>query len=184
MNQEPSVLEQFITKLAFLSFSKVVYKDFADRLPLLGNERVLDFGCGMGTVAYYAVKRLPQGQLTCVDSSERWIRACQRTLRKNRNITIQLFDSKSFELLEGFDLIYCHFVLHELSCEELQRFIPGLSSCLKPGGKLIFREPLYAIEKIHLIKQLTLQNYLSLKNSRITDISFKGTALESIYIKL
>lgn len=87
MQHEPARLEMLLIKLAFLCYGKPVYKAFADRLPLYGGERVLDFGCGMGTVAYYAAKRLPHGHLTCLDISERWLNACRRTLRGYRNIS-------------------------------------------------------------------------------------------------
>ena len=80
MKHEPARLELFLTRLAFLLCGKSVYQAFADCLPLNGNERVLDFGCGMGTVAYYAAKKLAHGHLTCLDISERWLNACRKTL--------------------------------------------------------------------------------------------------------
>ena len=69
MKYEPSRLEILLTRLAFYFYGKSVYRSFADRLPLKGGERVLDFGCGMGTVAYYVAKRLPLGHLICLDIS-------------------------------------------------------------------------------------------------------------------
>jgi cyclopropane fatty-acyl-phospholipid synthase-like methyltransferase len=74
MKHEPSRFEMFLTRLAFLFYGKSVYKIFADRLPLNGNERVLDFGCGMGTVAHYTARRLTHGHITCLDISERWLK--------------------------------------------------------------------------------------------------------------
>ena len=56
MKYEPTYLEMFLTKLAFVFCGKSVYRSFADSLPLEGGERVLDFGCGMGTVAYHVAK--------------------------------------------------------------------------------------------------------------------------------
>ena len=52
MQYEPSLLEITMTRIAFLLYGKSIYRTFADRLPLKGEERVLDFGCRMGTVAY------------------------------------------------------------------------------------------------------------------------------------
>ena len=81
MKYEPTYPEIFLTRIALLLYGKPVYKAFADRLPLDGGEQVLDFGCGMGTVALYVAKKLPHGQLFCVDISERWLKACRKTLR-------------------------------------------------------------------------------------------------------
>lgn len=183
-NDDPSVLELMLTKLAFLLYGKPVYKDFADRLPLIGNENVLDFGCGMGTVAYFAAKRLPHGQLVCADISQRWLKSCSKTLRQYDNIIFQILNVDSLSLSNGFDVVYCHFVLHNILKHDLVLVIPFLAECLKSGGKLVFREPLNEAEKLNFIKRLVIQNGLSLKDSRITDIPYMGNALESIYIKV
>jgi len=182
MNHEPARLEIFLTRLAFFLYGKPVYKAFADRIPLDGGERVLDFGCGLGTVAYYTAKRLPNGHVTCLDISERWLKACRKTLRSYGNI---FFLKGEVTLLpnESFDVVYCHFVLHDISESELGRVIPALARALKPGGVLVFREPLNETKKISVIKRLIEQNRLFLKDSCITDIPMMGNALESIYIK-
>lgn len=182
MKYEPSLLEIFLTRLSFLLYSKSVYRAFADRLPLNGKEQVLDFGCGMGTVAYYLAKRLPYGHLTCMDISRRWLKVCRKTLRSHGNIAYRQSESPMFGK-ESFDLVYCHFVLHDISESELRDIIHALAESLKPGGVLVFREPLRERGKIGVIKHLIEQNSLFLKESRITDIPLLGNALESVYIK-
>jgi len=182
MKNEPTRLEIFLTRLAFLLFGKPVYRAFADRLPLDGGEQVLDFGCGMGTVAYYVAKKLSHGHLTCLDISERWLDACRKTLRGYKNISFLLCESLLLTN-ESFDVAYCHFVLHDISERELERVIPALARSLKPGGVLVFREPFNETKKISLIKHLVEQNRLIPKDSRITDIPMMGNALECVYIK-
>lgn len=182
MKYEPTCIEMFLTRLAFFLYGKSVYQAFADRLPLNGGERVLDFGCGMGTVAYYAAKRLPYGHLTCLDISERWMHMCRKTLRSFGNI-IFLQGESSLLTSESFDVAYCHFVLHDISKSELERVIPALAKSLKPGGVFIFREPLNEIEKIRVIKHLIEENRFLSKDSRITDVPMMGNALESIFMK-
>ena len=182
MKYEPALLEIFLTRLAFLLFGKSVYKSFADRLPLEGEDRVLDFGCGMGTVAYYVVKKLPHGQLTCLDISSRWLNACRKTLHSFRNIIYMQCEFPELEN-DSFDAVYCHFVLHDIPEKELERIIPALIKSIKPHGLFIFREPLNDTEKISIIKRLTGQNNLILKDSRIHDFPVVGSALESIFFK-
>ena len=182
MKYEPACLEIFLTRLAFLLFGKSVYKTFADRLPLEGGEKVLDFGCGMGTVAYYVAKKIPHGQLTCLDISRRWLNACRKTLHSFRNIIYMHCEFPELEN-ESFDAAYCHFVLHDIPERELERIIPALIKSIKPHGLFIFREPLNDTENISVIKRLTGQNNLILKDSRITDVPVMGNALESVYVK-
>lgn len=184
MRHEPSYFEVFLTRLALCFCGKAVYKSFADRLPLSGEEQVLDFGCGMGTVAYYTAKRLPHGHLTCLDISPGWLGACRKTLRRYGNVFFQESQPQSPALAEGsFDLVYCHFVLHGIANSTLERIIPVLTKSLKTGGALVFREPLKEAEKLGIIRWLAEQNGLSLKDGRVTDVPLMGNALESIYIK-
>lgn len=184
MKHEPSHFEIFLTKLVFLFYGKSVYKSFADHLPLNGDERVLDFGCGMGTVAYYVAKKLPVGHLTCLDISERWLNACRKTLNKYENVSFLQSDQKASVLAEdSFDIVYCHFVLHDVTEDVLEAVITALANCLKSGGAIVFKEPLDETEKMSIIKRLIVQNKLLLKNSRITDVPLMGNTLESTYIK-
>lgn len=182
MKAEPTRLEIFLTKFTFFLCGKSVYQSFADRLSLNGDERVLDFGCGMGTVAYYVAKKLPRGFLFCLDISERWLNVCRKTLRSFGNIIFLKCEMPAFTK-ESFDIIYCHFVLHDISETELERIIPALAESLKPGGILVFREPLNEMDKITIVKRLIEQNRLFPRNSRITDIPLMGNAFESVYIK-
>lgn len=182
MKNEPGYIELLWARLAFFLWGKSVYQDFADRLPLDGGERVLDFGCGMGGAAYYVAQKLPHGQLACLDISQRWLNACRKTLRKYKNITFLKWESPVLAN-ESFDAVYCHFVLHDISESERESVIPALVHSLKPGGILVFREPLRENEKIYSIKRLMEKNRLFLKDSRITDVPLMGNSLESIYIK-
>lgn len=182
MKREPTFLELLLARLAFFFCGKPVYKAFADHLPLSGGERVLDFGCKMGTMAYYAAKKLPHGHLTCLDISGRWLNACRKTLRRYRNVTFLQPESSALSK-DSFDVVYCHFVLHDISENELERVIPTLVKSLKSDGVLVFCEPLHEAEKLSVIKRKIEQNGMSLKDSRVTDIPLMGNALESIYTK-
>lgn len=182
IRREPAYSEIFLTKLAFFFCGKSVYKAFADRLPLAGNEQVLDFGCGMGTVAHYTAKRLVYGNLTCLDVSRRWLNACRKTLRRHENVTFLHAEAPALTE-KSFDVVYCHFVLHDIADSELETVITALVKSLKSGGHLIFREPLQEAEKLAIIKKLMVQSRLTPKESRITDVPLMGNALESVYIK-
>lgn len=182
MKYEPTRLEIFLTRLTFFLCGKSVYQAFADRLPLDGGEHVLDFGCGMGTVAYYVAKRLPRGKLTCLDISARWLKACRKTLQSFQNVLYLKWVSPVLPQ-ESYDAVYCHFVLHDIPESELEEIIPALAKSLKPGGVLVFREPLNEAKKMSLIKRLTEEYGLFPRDSRITDIPLLGNALESICIK-
>ena len=184
MYGKPCYWELFVTWLIFRLLGKRIYREYVNRLPLHGDEAVLDFGCGMGTVAYYAAKRLPRGHLTCADISARWLSACRRTLRRCGNVSFRQGDIDALALpKESFDFIYCHFVLHDIPDSALDRVLPVLAESLKPKGLLAFRDPLGEATKRNSIQRLMEQNGLSRKDSRITDVPLLGNTLESIYSK-
>lgn len=182
MKHEPTYLEIFLAKLVFIFYGRFIYQSFADSLPLDGGEQVLDFGCGMGTVAYHVAKKLPNGKLTCLDISEQWLKVCRKTLRRFRNIIFLKWELQVLES-ECYDVVYCHFVLHDIQDCELEKVITLLARSLKSGGTLVFREPLSNTKKIKVIRRLIERNALFLKNSRITDIPVVGNTLESVYVK-
>lgn len=51
-----------------------------DRLPLRGNERVLDAGCGSGRVTEQLAERLPEGRVIALDGSPSMIEAARERL--------------------------------------------------------------------------------------------------------
>lgn len=185
MIYEPTVLEMFFRKFAFHFFGKSIYKQFAESLPLGGSEKVLDFGCGMGTVAYYVAKRLTLGHLTCVDTSQRLLAVCRKKLHIYTNITLLQYHME-FPVLweESYDVIYSHFALHDIRDNDLESILLSLVTCLKAGGVLVFCEPLSDSDKLKTIKQLAERQGLSFKSSRVTDYMVVGNTLESRYIKL
>jgi len=85
---------------------------------------------------------------------------------------------------ESFDLIYCHFVLHDIPDNELERIIPVMAGLIRPSGSLAFREPLGDTGKIRVVQNLIEQNGFVKKDSRVTDVPLMNTTLESVYIKL
>lgn len=178
------LLESFITWIAMRFFGISVYKKFADSLQLQGGEQVLDFGCGFGTVAQYTAPLLPEGRLVCVDLSQRRLDKCRKNTKKNTNIEyLNVSIEKRYFPEETFDLIYCHFVLHEIDEIELESTLAEMYRWLKKKGKLVFREPAEDSQRLHHI-DATLQEMGFIRDStKILDIPIMGTAIESRYRK-
>ena len=177
---EPARLEVLWQRLLFRLHKPRAFRDFARRMDLSGDERVMDYGCGIGPIAFFTAKRLPRGQLVCVDASQRLIKACKRTLRRCEGVDVCLPNHPGLES-GSFDLIYCHFWLYRLSPDELPLAMERVAEWLKPGGVFMLREPMDAYDRLIRIKQLAGQNGLTLQNSRITDAARLGNILESLY---
>ena len=53
-----------------------------DRLPLRGDETVLDAGCGSGRVTRLLLERLPRGHVVAVDSAPSMVEHAREALRR------------------------------------------------------------------------------------------------------
>ena len=53
-----------------------------DRLPLRGDERVLDAGCGSGRVTEMLAERLPRGTVVALDGSASMVEAARERLAR------------------------------------------------------------------------------------------------------
>jgi ubiquinone/menaquinone biosynthesis C-methylase UbiE len=149
---EPSDLEIRITVLAG-ALAAPIYRAYVERLGLRGDERVLDFGTGSGNPARYLARILQRGggQLTCVDVSERWMAVARRRLRNFANIDFKLGEIASLGLPDaGYDVVFIHFVLHDIPAGERPAIAAALARTLRPGGRLFVREPLRFIAQEEL----------------------------------
>jgi len=112
-------------------------------LNLRGSERVLDFGSGSGVCTRHIAARLQSGgHLDCVDISRGWMQVLRRSLRRFDNVAYHLGHITQLDLPKAaYDLVVLHFVLHDIPPAEHPRLIHALVRKLKPGGRLVLRDP-------------------------------------------
>ncbi|HEX7473081.1 MAG TPA: methyltransferase domain-containing protein, partial [Candidatus Limnocylindrales bacterium] len=63
-----------------------------DRLPLRGDERVLDAGCGSGRVTAQLLERLPDGEVVALDASPAMVEEARRRLGDDARLTFVVAD--------------------------------------------------------------------------------------------
>lgn len=107
------------------------------RLPLRGNETVLDAGCGTGRLTAELLEALPNGKVIAVDLSANMLAEARRHLEplaRGRVYYLQA-DLQTLTLAEPVDAIYSTAALHWVRDHEL--LFRHLFACLKPGGWLV-----------------------------------------------
>jgi trans-aconitate 2-methyltransferase len=107
--------------------------DVLARLPLEGDETVLDAGCGSGRVTAMLLERLPRGQVIGVDSSDEMADFARRALR--HRATILVADLTELELEARVDAVFSNAVFHWI--RDHDRLFGRLFAALKPGGRLV-----------------------------------------------
>ena len=81
------------------------------QLPLRGNERILDLGCGDGALTAELADRVPDGSVLGIDASEGMIEVANK--HTAANLTFELLNINELEsLAAGFDLIFSNATLH------------------------------------------------------------------------
>jgi ubiquinone/menaquinone biosynthesis C-methylase UbiE len=140
---EPPPLEIGLTLALGLTVLSPYYRSFARSLDLSGDELVLDFGSGSGICSRHIAALLKRcGHLDCVDISSGWMNVIRKTLRDCNNVSYHLGSITQLDLpASAFDVVVLHFVLHDISATERQSVVNALARRLKPGGRLLLREP-------------------------------------------
>ena len=110
-----------------------------DRLPLRGDETVLDAGCGTGRLTADLLDRLPHGRVIALDASANMLAVAERGLGPRfgdrvRYVHADLQALDSATVGESVDAVFSTATFHWVPDHD--RLVAGLFSVLKPGGWL------------------------------------------------
>lgn len=111
-----------------------------DLAAMAPGESVLDVGCGTGTLAIAAKRRVgPTGSVYGIDASPEMI---ARAARKAGRASLEInFKTAAFEALPfpyaSFDVVLSTMMLHHLPDEARRQGIREIRRVMKPGGRLL-----------------------------------------------
>jgi SAM-dependent methyltransferase len=145
--------------------SHYYHPKYVSTLCLTGLERVLEFGCGGGSMSRALSHALhPDGQLTCVDISEYWITKARRRLHAYKNIEFLTGDITRLEVPDNsYDAVVIHFVLHDVDPAVRIDVVNALVKTLHAEGTLFIREPANARHGMPLAEIQTLMRDAGLR---------------------
>ena len=108
-----------------------------DRLPLRGDELILDVGCGTGRLTERLAARLPHGRVVCVDQSSNMLRTAEAHLspRFGHQVVFACADGSRLPFSGVADGIFSTATFHWILDHD--RLFVGLLKALKPGGRLV-----------------------------------------------
>ena len=142
-------------------FENIFYKaifnsneDFFQFLELNAiNAEVLDFGCGIGSSLEKVLKFSPK-KITGIDISEVSIRKAKNKIKETElevELLVDNCEQTKFNS-NSFDIVYGTGILHHLN---MSMCLDEIKRVLKPGGNLIFIEPLGTNPLINFYRKLT-----------------------------
>lgn len=111
-----------------------------DLAGLRTGETVLDAGCGTGTLAIAAARRVgPSGRVHGVDASPSMIvRAARKSRRAGVAVDFRIGVAESLPYADGsFDVVLSTLMLHHLPREPRERFAREMRRVLTPRGRVL-----------------------------------------------
>jgi trans-aconitate 2-methyltransferase len=105
-----------------------------ERLPLRGDETVLDAGCGSGRVTRMLLERLPHGHVVAVDSTASMVEHARQALDPGRATVLQA-DLTELRLDEPVDAAFSNAVFHWI--QDHDALFARLYEALRAGGRLV-----------------------------------------------
>jgi trans-aconitate 2-methyltransferase len=112
-------------------------REVLDRLPLTGDERVLDAGCGTGRVTELLAARLPRGRVVALDASRSMIETARQRLAAFGDMIEYLIADlgRPLPLTGPVDAVLSTATFHWLTDHDA--LFANLAAVLQPGGWLV-----------------------------------------------
>jgi len=104
-----------------------------DRLPLEGDETVLDAGCGTGRVTQLLLDRVPRGHVIAVDSAPSMVETARVAL--GERATVIQSDLAELTLEEPVDAAFSNAVFHWIPDHD--GLFAALHAAMRPGAPLV-----------------------------------------------
>src|SRR5438045_5843592 len=106
-----------------------------ERLPLDGDERVLDAGCGTGRVTALLLERLPRGRVVALDGSPSMIEEARRRFAGDARVELVTADlARPLPLAAAVDAVLSTATFHWIA--DHGALFRNLAAVLRPGGRL------------------------------------------------
>jgi len=113
-------------------YQKEVGNTLISELELVGDEVILDLGCGEGVLTERISVLVPHGRVIGIDASEGLIKEAKK-LEKD-GLSFILANINELNYIEEFDIIYSNAALHWV--KNHKQLLKNSFAALKPGGRI------------------------------------------------
>jgi tRNA (cmo5U34)-methyltransferase len=97
--------------------------------------RIIDLGCGTGTISAQIMEAFPNAQITCLDLSNNMIAMAQAKLARYPLINYIVADFEAYDFSGKYDAVVSSLALHHLATDETKRnFYHRIYECLNSRG--------------------------------------------------
>jgi len=130
--------------------------------------RVIDLGCGTGTLALRIRRRFPRSRITCLDFAENMLELARTKLVGEKHIQFERADFNSYAFKDAYDVAVSSLALHHLVTGEAKlAFYRRLSVALAPGG--VFWTADAALGATSVLNEMYMQKWKDFMRRSMTD---------------
>ena len=122
---------------------KKIKQALIDQMNLSGEEIILDFGCGTGTLAIMIKEQFPSVTIRGLDVDPKILAIAERKIAsKMLNIQLHEYDGENFPFLgyQHFDKIVSTLAFHHIPTAVKRKIIPQLYKLIKPDGQIFIAD--------------------------------------------
>jgi trans-aconitate 2-methyltransferase len=114
-------------------------QELIPKLKLLGNENLLDIGCGDGKITAILSTCLPKGQVLGIDNSQEMITLAYQCYTQDAypNLSFRKMDARKLPFKEQFDVIFSNAALHWIT--DHRSLLIGVANSLRKKGRILFQ---------------------------------------------
>ncbi len=123
--------------LALIPHYSTMVRALAEAIPFGRDDsiRVIDLGCGTGTISAQILELFPKAQITCLDFAENMIAHARAKLARYPHVKYLTADFRAFDWCGQFDVVISSLALHHIvTNEEKQKFYCRIYESLSSGG--------------------------------------------------
>ncbi len=100
--------------------------------------RIIDLGCGTGTIAKLLADKFPNSKIVCLDIASKMIEIAKYKLCDHKNTEFIVGDFSKIDFKEKFDVVVSSLALHHIeSDEEKKEFYTRIFKILNNSGQFI-----------------------------------------------
>jgi trans-aconitate 2-methyltransferase len=108
---------------------------------LKSSDRLLEIGCGIGTVTELLCETLSEGQVVANDLSEKSIEIAKKNLSRFHNVTCFAGDFLESTVKGTFDVVLLPDVIEHIPIDQHAELFKRIASVLKPEGMVVIHIP-------------------------------------------
>lgn len=106
------------------------------------NHKILEIGCGIGTLTQLLVHEVKEGSVVAIDIGNKNIEEAQRTLRKHKNLQLICVNAVEYDFKDmQFDVVVLPDVLEHIPIEQHLILFEKISNMLNPLGFVFIHIP-------------------------------------------